>query len=90
MNPSDDKLADLARLAEATASEEIDCAEMLNRVAAYLHARTERAQITEPLKQVAQHLNICPECLEEFKALLAAEGIEPETVINEGHRNEGT
>ena len=79
--PNDDQLADLARLVGSTADEEIDCDEMLNRVAAYLKALTESAAPTEALQQVAQHLKICPECREEFAALIEAEGLDPEKIL---------
>ena len=78
---SDEQLRELARLTGATEDEEIDCAEMLNRVAAYLKSLMERDEPTEHLRQVAQHLKICPECHEEFLALIRAEGLDPETQL---------
>lgn len=79
--PTDAQLADLARLASATAAEEIDCGEMLNRVGVYLKALTERSALTEQLQQVAQHLKVCPECHEELVALIKAEGLDPATLL---------
>jgi len=83
MKPTDDKLTDLARIVSNTAATEIDCREMLNRFAAYVQACTQRKEITDALRQVSQHLRICPECVEELAALLRAEGIDPETVMSE-------
>lgn len=81
MHPSDDQLADLSRIVRDTAEHEIDCAELLNRVAAYLNAVTTRAPVGERLQQVAQHLKVCPECHEEFVALIRAQGLDPRTLL---------
>jgi len=69
-------LKELARLIGETSEEEIDCAELLQRIAPYLKAVTDRDELCERLRQVAQHLKICPECHEEFLALAKADGIE--------------
>jgi hypothetical protein len=79
--PTDTQLADLARVVGATTGEEIDCAAMLDRVAPYLKALTERKAQSEHLRQAAQHLKICPECHEEFLALIKAEGLDPSRVL---------
>ncbi len=79
--PTDDQLGDLARLAGATADHEIDCADVLDRVAAFLKALTERAEMGDNLRQVAQHMTVCPECREELVALIRAEGLDPAAVL---------
>lgn len=79
--PTESQLADLARVVGATAREEIDCAEMLDRVAPYLKALTGGTAEGEHLRQVAQHLKICPECREELLALIKAEGLDPAKVL---------
>lgn len=83
MKPMDQQLADLARLTAATADREIDCAEMLNCVAAYLKVLADGTSPTGSLQLVAQHLKICPECHEEFVALLKAEGLDPRKILGE-------
>lgn len=83
--PSDDKLAELARLVDATGDQEICCAEMLDRVAVYLEAVRAHADMTEQLQLVAKHLQICPECYEEFVALIKAEGLDPSAILPERH-----
>ncbi|MCG3132786.1 MAG: hypothetical protein FLDDKLPJ_03652 [Phycisphaerae bacterium] len=83
MYPSDKNLTDLARLIQDTECQEIDCAEVLNRVAGYLEAVRARSARSEQLRQVAQHLQVCPECLEEFQALIKAEGLDPKAVLPE-------
>ena len=81
MEPSEKKLVDLARLIQDKEGKEIDCAEFLTHVAAYLAALKERSTLTEPLRQVSQHLKVCPECREELVALIKAEGMNPETIL---------
>lgn len=81
MKLTPDQLAELARLAHATADEEIDCAELLDRIAEFLHASPERRADEARLRQVAQHLQVCPECREEFLALIRAEGLDPSDVM---------
>jgi hypothetical protein len=83
MRPTDEQLADLVRLLGATADQEIDCEQMLDRAAAYLKLLTERAAPNEYLRQVAQHLQVCPECHEEFVALIKAEGLDPATILKQ-------
>lgn len=80
MKPTDEQLCELARVLNATADQEIDCAEFLDQVAPYVQALTRRADLAKELRQVAQHLEVCPECQEEFAALLSAEGIDPQSL----------
>ena len=80
MNPTDKKLAELARMVAATGNNEIDCAEFLERVAPYLHALTENAEMDAYLRDVTRHLRICPECHEQFIALLKAEGLDEDVL----------
>ena len=71
MQPSREQLALLARLVAETAPEEINCEEVLDRIAAFLESH--RGEPLPPeLATIHQHLEICPECREEFEALLRA------------------
>ena len=79
MRPNEEQLKKLAQLLDATVEHEIDCDEMLDRVAAYLKALTDKSALPDRLQQVAQHLSICPECREEFRALIRAEGLDPKS-----------
>ncbi len=80
--PSDEQYEKLARLVGATEDEELDCDRVLDRVGAYLKARSERAEMTDYLQQVAQHMKVCPECREEFIALIKAEGLDPAQILD--------
>ncbi len=74
MEPTRDQLAELARLVASTAPREIDCEAVLDRVAAYLEAHDRDAQLPDELREVRQHLAVCPQCREEFDALVRAHG----------------
>lgn len=70
MKPDRKQLAELVRQLAATAPVEIDCEVVLDRVAAYLEAARGRGELPQELRQVEQHLAVCPSCLEEYQALL--------------------
>ncbi len=67
-----DRLETLLRLTLATEPKEIDCDELLARVSGYLESLKADAERPPELGAVAQHLAVCPECREEFEALLRA------------------
>lgn len=83
MQPSDEQFAELSRVLQATAEQELDCAEMLDHVAAYLRAATAQAPLDARLQQVAQHLRVCAECREELLALIEAEGLDPRSLLQD-------
>ncbi len=71
MKPTTEQLRELLRVVAATRAQEIDCEQFLTRVAAYLETIGDQALLPE-LDVVAQHLEVCPECSEEFDALVFA------------------
>lgn len=73
MKLSGKELNALLRLVEVTEDAEIDCDDFLSRVSAYLERLLEDGRdATEAFPEVTQHLKICPECREEFEAMLRA------------------
>ena len=64
------QLQDLARTVARTRHDEISCDAMLDRLASY----AERGQALPDSERsaVESHLAICPECTEEYHALLTA------------------
>ena len=70
MNDATDRLETLLRRVLATEPEEIDCDEFLSRVAAYLESREDAGELGPELHAVAKHLEVCPECHDEFEALV--------------------
>lgn len=67
-----ERLRDLLRVVQATEPSEINCEEFLARVAPFLESFRAGHDIADELRQVGQHLSVCPECNEEFDALLRA------------------
>ena len=68
----------LARVVADTVSDEISCDELLNRISAYVERAAAGAADPSLIKAVDDHLRICPECTEEYDALLKALGQDPE------------
>jgi len=63
------KLLDLLHVTE---EHEIDCTELLSRLAGYLERLGADGTPPPGYEDVIQHLRICPECFEEFEALYRA------------------
>ena len=72
MNELNDQLQTLLRLVLATEPDEIDCDEFLKRIAGVFEAIDRNADPPPELAAVSQHLDVCPECREEFDALVRA------------------
>ena len=53
-----------------TRPQEIDCDEWLENVARYAELHKRGDEIPGELQPVSQHVAVCPECKEEFEALL--------------------
>lgn len=70
MAVSRDELIKLLQLLAVTETDEIDCEEFLVRVAGFLERLGPDGTPPEGYEDVVQHLRVCPECLEEFGALL--------------------
>lgn len=69
MMPRRDDLLRLLELLDVTEVEEIDCEEFLHRVAAFAERLHDGAVPPPGYEKVAQHLKVCPECLEEYESL---------------------
>jgi len=62
----------LLRLLLATEPTEIDCDGFLKRIAGVVDAMGDDLDPPPELAAVSKHLEVCPECREEFDALLRA------------------
>lgn len=69
---TDDDLRALAGVLGMTRPDELTCDEWLDRVGAYAEAVAAGAAGPPGSELIEHHLAICPECKEEFDALLAA------------------
>lgn len=72
MNDLRKQLNALLRLVSATEVDEIDCDEFLKRAATLLESLVPGQEPPDELAIVSQHLSVCPECREEFDALVRA------------------
>ena len=62
----------LSKMLLLTMSHELTCDECLKRMAEFAENALADQSVPEDLKDVEQHLALCEDCEEEFKALLAA------------------
>ncbi|MEQ8764379.1 MAG: hypothetical protein RL885_10660 [Planctomycetota bacterium] len=66
------ELQRLLELLDVTHTDEIDCTEFLHRVAGYVERLEASGKLPPGYEDVAQHLEVCPECNEELEALYRA------------------
>ena len=67
-----EELLALLQLVDMTQANEIDCEEFLSRVSGYIEKLIGEGASTEGYEEVLHHLQVCPECREEFDALIEA------------------
>ncbi|VTS01789.1 Uncharacterized protein OS=Sorangium cellulosum (strain So ce56) GN=sce2304 PE=4 SV=1 [Gemmata massiliana] len=72
MSLSPDELRELAKFVLLTRPDEIGCDDWLGYAPGYAELVASRQPVPEPLQKAAEHLDLCPECAEEFRALLEA------------------
>ena len=70
MTVSSHQLRALLRLVSSTKPKELDCDQVLQRAGALLESLGEGEGPPKRLAAVSQHLEVCPECREEFDALM--------------------
>lgn len=69
---TDDHVRDLAGVLLKTRPDELTCDEWLDRAGGYAEAVAAGRPVPAGSELVEHHLDICPECREEFDALVAA------------------
>lgn len=70
MTLDDKQLGDLVRTLVRTEDVELNCEDCLATVAAYAESELSGKTPTEALQRVEQHLTVCADCQEEYRALL--------------------
>ena len=71
------QIGELLRILSLTKPDELTCDECLMQVAEYAEFYLAGKSVPESLSEVKQHLELCSECCDEFRALIAAlEGVE--------------
>jgi hypothetical protein len=66
------EVRDLLEASLATRDIEIGCDDCLMQVASYCETELAGKEVPEALRLVREHLEICPDCHEEYHALLVA------------------
>lgn len=72
MKPTQETYNKLARVLLITRPEEMTCDEWLDHVGQYAEEILAGRAVPESLSEVHRHMGMCPECTEEFQAILAA------------------
>lgn len=70
MKLNQDQIRKLAQATVETRPEEIDCDQWLDKVAGYVEAVANGQPVPSEYQPVADHLAVCPECSEEFDAMI--------------------
>ena len=72
MRPDPEKFRDLARFLLQTRPDEMTCGEWLDQVGEYAEVMLAGRPVPPRLAEVERHMGMCPQCAEEFRAILAA------------------
>lgn len=75
MNPEDQSLTreqvgDIMKMLALTTDREINCSECLQHVSEFAESQLANRPVGEVIASVEQHLAMCPECREEYEALM--------------------
>jgi len=65
-----EQVGSIVKMLGATTDHELDCGECLQHVGEYAETRLAGRPVDEVLAGIEQHLALCPECREEFLALM--------------------
>lgn len=71
MSQSEEVVRNLMQMIARTQQRELDCGEVFAVLDQYAEAILAGENISEQFAQVIQHLDLCPDCLEEYEALLS-------------------
>jgi hypothetical protein len=71
MNQSEDMMRKLIEQIALTQERELDCGEVFAVLDQYTEAIIAGGDVQEQFALVIQHLELCPDCLEEYEALLS-------------------
>ena len=72
MKLTHDQIVSLKKVLSITRDQEINCNECLDHVGEFAELQLEDIPVTKALEAVEHHLTLCPECREEYEALLEA------------------
>jgi hypothetical protein len=72
MKLTHDQIENLKSMLSVTRDQEINCTECLDHVGEFAELQLKGIPVTKALEVVEHHLTLCPECREEYEALLEA------------------
>ena len=75
MKPEDQRLTSeqvgsIVKMLSLTTDREFNCAECLQHVSEFAECQLAKKPVGEVIASVEQHLALCPECREEYEALM--------------------
>jgi hypothetical protein len=65
-----DAVTGFLRVLESVREEEVPCDEVYSRIDEYVEREVDRKDAAQLMPLVREHLDLCPECCEEYEALL--------------------
>jgi hypothetical protein len=67
---SDDAVMGILRVLDEVPVEEISCAELFTKLDEYVEREVDQKDAAYIMPVIREHLDVCPECCEEYEALL--------------------
>ena len=65
-----EQVGGIVKMLDLTTDREFDCGECLQHVSEFAEAHLATRPVGEVIAKVEQHLALCPECREEYEALM--------------------
>jgi hypothetical protein len=65
-----EQVASIVKMLEQTCDQELNCGECLRHVSEYAERQLAGLPLDQVVASVEQHLAVCPECQEEYLALM--------------------
>lgn len=67
---TNEQVASIVKMLALTRDREFDCSECLQHVSEYAECQLANKPLDEVIASVEHHLALCPECREEYEALM--------------------
>ena len=67
---TDETVLGFLRVLESAEKEEISCNELYEKLDEYVEREVDRKDVAKLMPVIRDHLDMCPECCEEYEALL--------------------
>ena len=68
--PSNDAVLGFLRVLEEVRTEELTCDEIFSKLDEYVERQADQKDAAKLMPLIREHLDICPECCEEYETLL--------------------